>query len=70
MKTRSNVRKLSQDEIGEFLKSQKIGTLSMNDGEKQGHFLSFTRQVSPGKISISIPIFSAKPFQSGIHHLL
>ena len=34
MKTRSNVRKLSQDEIGEFLSSQKIGTLSMNDGEK------------------------------------
>ena len=33
MKTRSNVRKLSQDEIGVFLSSQKIGTLSMNDGE-------------------------------------
>ena len=33
MKTRSNVRKLSQNEIGEFLSSQKIGTLSMNDGE-------------------------------------
>jgi len=34
MKTRSNVKKLSQDEIEEFLSSQKIGTLSMNDGEK------------------------------------
>ena len=34
MKTRSNVRKLSPDEIEEFLKSQKVGTLSMNDGEK------------------------------------
>lgn len=33
MKTRSNVRKLSQDEIEEFLRSQRVGTLSMNDGK-------------------------------------
>ncbi len=34
MKTRSNVRKLSPDEIEEFLRSQRVGTLSMNDGDK------------------------------------
>jgi len=34
MKTRSNVRKLSPEEIDAFLRTQKVGTLSMNDGEK------------------------------------
>lgn len=32
MKTRSNVRELSREEIDAFLKSQRVGTLSMNDG--------------------------------------
>ena len=32
MKTRSNVRELSRDEIDAFLRSQRVGTLSMNDG--------------------------------------
>ena len=34
MKTRSNVRKLSREEIDAFLRTQKVGTLSMNDGER------------------------------------
>jgi len=34
MKTRSNVRKLSREEIDAFLRSQRVGTLSMNNGEK------------------------------------
>ncbi len=32
MKTRSNVRELSREEIDAFLRSQRVGTLSMNDG--------------------------------------
>ena len=34
MKTRSNVRKLTEDETRDFLKTQRVGILSMNDGEK------------------------------------
>jgi nitroimidazol reductase NimA-like FMN-containing flavoprotein (pyridoxamine 5'-phosphate oxidase superfamily) len=32
MKTRSNVRELTREEIDAFLRSQKVGTLAMNDG--------------------------------------
>jgi nitroimidazol reductase NimA-like FMN-containing flavoprotein (pyridoxamine 5'-phosphate oxidase superfamily) len=32
MKTRSNVRELSREEIDAFLRSQRVGTLSMTDG--------------------------------------
>jgi nitroimidazol reductase NimA-like FMN-containing flavoprotein (pyridoxamine 5'-phosphate oxidase superfamily) len=32
MKTRSNVRELTRGEIDAFLRSQRVGTLSMNDG--------------------------------------
>ena len=32
MKTRSNVRELTREEIDAFLRSQRVGTLSMNDG--------------------------------------
>ena len=33
------------------------------------YFLRHTRQVSPGKTSISIPTLAANAFHSGMHHL-
>jgi hypothetical protein len=33
MKTKSNVRDLTKEETVDFLKSQRVGTLSLNDSE-------------------------------------